>query len=119
MKLLAALLTVYAMSGALLAVTMLTHRDPRMRWGVLAATSALFAISAGSSALALWRAERHAPVWLLGCGVLGAALCLLIPIAVVGVPPTREIWQAAITGAVLFLAFLTLASFYVRRRLRS
>lgn len=119
MKLLAALLAVYAMSGVLLALTMLTHRDPRLRWDLLAAGGALFAISAGSSALALWRVQRRTPIWLSLCGVLGAAFCLLLPFAAVGVPATREVWQSAITGAVLFLAFLLLAALYVRRYLRS
>ena len=118
LKLLAALLAVYAMAGVLLAVTMITARDPRLRWALLAAGSAVFALSAGSSALALWRGERRAPAWLVACGVLGAALCLLLPIATIGVPATPAMWRTAALGAVLFLAFLLVSALYARRSLR-
>lgn len=118
LKLLAALLAVYAMGAVLLAVMMVTARDPRLRWMLLAAGGAVFAISAGSSALALWRGERRAPAWLVACGVLGAALCLLLPIAAIGVPATSAMWRTAALGAVLFLAFLLVSALYARRSLR-
>ncbi|HEX5435921.1 MAG TPA: hypothetical protein VFW98_02090 [Gemmatimonadaceae bacterium] len=115
LKLLAALLAVYAMGGVLLAAMMVTARDPRLRWQMLAASGILFAAAAGSSALSLWRVERRAVIWLVACGVLGAALCLLLPLASIDVPATPAMWRSAALGAALFLAFLLMAAFYVRR----
>ena len=120
-RLLAALLALYAMAGVLLAAAMLAGRDTRFNWVALAAAAALFAGSAGAAALAAWRLERRAPAWALACGVCGAALALVLPAA--APPPAggggRDAWTAAATGAALFLAFLVAVAAYLRRRIRA
>jgi len=45
MQLLAALLTVYTMAGFLLAVRMLTERDERYRWWLVATAALVFAVA--------------------------------------------------------------------------
>jgi hypothetical protein len=116
--LLAIVLAGYAMAGVALAATMATTRDSRLRWDVLAAAGALFAVTAGAATLSLWRLERRAPVWVALCGVCGTAVCLLIP-AVVPMAPgpeARAAWRSAIAGGVLFAAFLLVAAWYVHRQ---
>lgn len=116
MQLLAALLTLYAMSGVLLATSAATMRAPGLRWQIVAAAGALFALSAGSSALAVWRLEPRAPALLRACGLVGLGACLVMPLAV---PPTADagpVWRAAVVGGVLFLLFLLLVAEYVKRR---
>ena len=116
-QLLAALLTFYAMSGVLLALTAATTRAPGLRWPLVAAAGALFALSAGSAALATWRLERRAPALLRACGLVGLGACLAMPLALGGAAgDARSIWRAAIAGGVLFLLFLLLVAHYVRRR---
>jgi hypothetical protein len=115
-QLLAALLTFYAMSGVLLALTAGTTRAPGLRWSIVTAAGALFALSAGASALAVWRLERRAPLLLRVCGVVGLGACLAMPLALGGAAgDPRPVWRAAVAGGVLFLLFLLLVARYVRR----
>ena len=118
-QLLAAVLTLYAMAGVLLAATMASDRPPELRWMPVAAAAAVFAFGAGSAATRVWRLDRQAPAWVLGCGLLGLGLCLVLPAsAPVAAPgPRGEMWRTALAGGALFLAFLALAAAYVRREL--
>lgn len=117
-QLLAALLTLYTMGGFLLGGRMVAEQDERYRWWLIAATAGAFAIVCGATALAVWRLERRAPVLLVVCGVVGGAVCVALPAAApAGVLPPG-MWRAAIQGAVLILAFLLLAAWYVRNVLR-
>lgn len=118
-QVLAALLTLYAMAGILLAIRIATDHDPRSRWWMIAASAAGFAIAAGVATLAVWRLERHAPSVLVACGILGAALCLALPAAAPADALPPGMWRIAFQGAVLIAAFLTLAAWYVRRVVRA
>jgi hypothetical protein len=118
-QLLAALLTIYTMAGFLLAIRMVVERDDRYRWEVIVAASAAFAIASGVATLAGWRSERRAPLVLVACGALGSALCLSLPAAVPADSLAPGMWRAAIQGALLLLAFLLLAAWYVRNVVRA
>lgn len=117
-QILGAVLTLYAMAGVALGASMLADRPPEVQWAAVAAASALFAFGSGTAALTVWRLDRRAPAWVLGCGVLGLGLCLVLPAAA----PTEVartgggMWRTALTGGLLFLAFLALAALYVRRQ---
>ena len=117
--LLAALLTIYTMGGFLLALRVTVERDERYRWWLIAATAAAFAIAAGVTTLAVWRGEKRAPPLLVVCGVLGSALCLALPAAAPAESLAPGMWRSAIQGAVMILAFLLLAAWYVRNVVRS
>ncbi len=119
-RLIAALLAAYAMGGVLLAAAMLSSRDPRLRWVELAAGSVIFALVAGSAALATWRLERRSPALAIACGVCGAGLMGFIPL-VSELPPdaARQAWRAAVLGGVLFLAFMFVAATYLHVWLRA
>jgi hypothetical protein len=119
-RLIAILLAFYAMVGVLLAAAMLSGRYPNFEWETLAAASAVFAVVAGTAALATWRLERRAPVWAVVCGICGAGLMAVIPISA-QLPPdaSSEAWRAAALGGVLFLAFMLVASLYLRAWLRA
>jgi hypothetical protein len=119
MQTLAALLTLYAMAGVWLALTMATARDTRFHWVPLAIGGAAFAVSAGIAALAVWRIEPRAPKLLIICAAVGATLCIAMPAAVRGTVIGRDTWMAAIAGGLLFAAFLLLAARYIRLYLRS
>lgn len=108
------------MAGVLLAAAVFSGRDPRFRWSVLAGAAALFAVVAGSSALATWRLERRAFAWLIACGLCGAGLMLVIPLTT-ELPPdaSHAAWRAAAIGGVLFLAFMLVAAAYLRAWLRA
>jgi hypothetical protein len=108
------------MGGVLLAAAMLSGRDPRVQWGMLAGAAALFAVVAGSAALATWRLERRAPLWLVACGLCGAGLMAAIPLAS-RLPPSalEDAWRAAALGGALFLAFMVVAAVYLRAWLRA
>ena len=114
MRGLAALLTFYAMAGVWLAVTMGTARDPRLHWVPLVVGGTAFAASAGVAALAVWRLEPKASTALIVCGVVGAALCSAMPLAVRGAQVDRNTWLVAVGGGLLFATFLLLASRFVR-----
>jgi hypothetical protein len=116
-RVLAVLLAAYAMAGFLLAAAMLSGRDPRLQWALLAAVGAAFGVSAGLAAQAAWRLDRRAPAALVVCGTAGAALCLAIPASAPAPLVTGEMWQTAVAGAVLFAAFLFAAAWYLRRQL--
>ena len=118
-QLLAALLTIYTMAGFLLAIRMVTERDDRYRWEVIVASAAAFAITSGVATLAVWRIERRAPPLLVACGALGSLLCLSLPAAVPTDALAPGMWRAAIQGALLILAFLLLAAWYVRNVVRA
>jgi hypothetical protein len=75
---------------------------------------AAWGISAGMAALAVWRLESRAPVTLLICGAIGAALCIAMPMAIRGETVSRDTWMVAIAGGLLFAAFLMLAARYMR-----
>lgn len=117
-RLLAGLLTVYTASGFLLALRIAGDRDPRYQWWLIAAAAAAFGVACGVGALAVWRLEPRAPSVLAACAVLGAGLCLALPAAAPDDVATRAMWRASIQGAVLLLAFLLLAAWYVRGVLR-
>lgn len=117
-QLLAALLSAYTAGGFLLALRMAADRDPRYRWWIVAAAALAFAITSGVATLAAWRLERRAPLLLVACAVLGAALCVALPAAAPADIATSGMWRSAIQGAVLILAFLLLAAWYVRGVLR-
>jgi hypothetical protein len=117
-KLLAALLVIYTMAGFLLALRVATERGERYRWWLIAVAATAFAIASGATTLAVWRVEKRAPMLLVACGVLGSALCLALPAAVPAESLAQGMWRAAIQGAVLILAFLLLAAWYVRNVVR-
>lgn len=117
-QLLAALLTLYTMGGFLLVASVSANHDARYRWWLIAIAGSAFAIACGMSALAVWRTERRAPLMLVVCGVLGSALCLALPAAAPADQLAPGMWRAAIQGAVLILAFLLLAAWYVRNVVR-
>lgn len=119
MQLLASLLTVYTMAGFLLAVRMVTGHDERYRWWMVAIAALAFAVAAGAATLAVWRIEKNAPLLLIACGVVGSALCIALPAAAPADALAPGMWRAAIQGAVLILAFLGLAAWYVRNVLRT
>jgi len=118
-QLLAALLTIYTMAGFLLAIWMATEQDQRYHWWMIAIASAAFAVASGASTLAVWRVENRAPLFLVGCGALGSVLCLALPAAIPDEALAAGMWRAAIQGAVLILAFLSLAAWYVRNVVRA
>jgi hypothetical protein len=118
-QLLAALLTIYTMAGFLLAIRIVTERDERYRWEFIVASAAAFAIASGATTLAVWRIEKRAPALLVGCGALGSVLCLSLPAAVPTESLAPGMWRAAIQGALLILAFLMLAAWYVRNVVRA
>ena len=117
-QLLAALLTIYTMAGFLLAMRMVIERDDRYRWWLIAIAAATFAVASGVTTLAVWRIEKRAPWLLVACGALGSALCLALPAAVPDGSLAPGMWRAAIQGALLILAFLLLAAWYVRNVVR-
>ena len=117
-QLLAVLLTIYTMTGFLLAGRVIADQDERYRWWLIAVAAVVFAVVCGATALAVWRLERRAPVLLVVCGVVGSTLCIALPAAApAGVLPPG-LWRAAIQGAILIFAFLLLAAWYVRNVLR-
>ena len=116
---LAGLLTFYAMAGAWLAMTMATNRDSRFYWLPLAIGGIIFAASSGFAAQAVWRRDPRGPLLLVVGAVIGGMLCSAMPLGVRGAAIDRDTWLAAITGGVLFAAFLILAARYVRIYLRS
>jgi hypothetical protein len=116
---LSALLTVYAMAGAWLAMMLAGTRDPRLHWLPLSIGGGVFAVCAGMAALAVWRRERRAPALLIICGIAGAALCTALPAAIRDAPFDRGTWAGAIAGGLLFAAFLLIAARYIQLYLRS
>jgi hypothetical protein len=117
-QLLAALLTIYTIGGFTLALRVGLSHDQRYRWWLIVGAGCAFAIACGISALAVWRTERRAPLMLIICGVLGASLCLALPAAAPAEQLAPGMWRAAIQGALLILAFLLLAAWYVRNVVR-
>ena len=117
-QVLAALLTVYTIGGFLLAFRVWSNQDDRYRWWLIAAAAVAFAIACGTATLSVWRVERKAPWLLIACGTLGSLLCLSLPAAVSADALAPGMWSAAIQGAVLILAFLALAAWYVRNVVR-
>lgn len=117
-QLLAALLTAYTIGAFYLAVRVGMTHDERYRWWLIVGAGCAFAIASGVSALAVWRLERRAPLMLIICGVLGASFLLALPAAVPADQPGPTMWGSAILGAVLILAFLLLAAWYVRNVVR-
>ena len=119
-RLIAILLAFYSMTGVLLAAAMFSGRYPNFRWGALGSVAALFAVVAGSAALATWRLERRAPAWAIACGICGAGLMATIPLASQMPPDSADdAWRAAALGGVLFLAFMVVAALYLRAWLRA
>jgi len=110
---------IYTMAGFLLALRVTTERDDRYRWWLIAVAAAAFAIASGATTLAVWRVEKKAPMQLVACGVLGSALCLALPAAAPAESLAPGMWRTAIQGAVLILAFLLLAAWYVRNVVRA
>ena len=113
-QVLAGLLTFYAMAGVWLAMVVGTARNEAFHWLPLTLGGIAFAVSAGVAALAVWNRERHAPIALTVCAVVGATLCSAMPAAARNAPIARDTWLLAIAGGLLFAAFLLLAARYVR-----
>jgi hypothetical protein len=118
-QLLAALLTIYTMGGFLLALRVSTAQDERYRWWLIAGASSAFAVACGATTLAVWRIDRKAPWLLVACGSLGSILFLTVPAAAPSESVSPGMWRAAIQGAILILAFLLLAAWYVRNVVRA
>jgi hypothetical protein len=116
--LLAVLLTIYTMAGFLLALRVWTDQDERYRWWIIAGSALAFAMACGITTLSVWRVERKAPALLVVCGALGSVLCLALPAAASADSLAPGMWRSAIQGAVLILAFLLLAAWYVRNVIR-
>ena len=119
LQVVAAVATFYAMSGSLIAATLLLRGGGRPLPLLIA--SALLAASAGTAALSTWRRERRAPVWLVLCGLCGAALCLLLPASLEpgAGGSLGGVWRSAIMAAVLFVLFMGLLAGYVRSLARA
>jgi hypothetical protein len=111
---LALLLTIYAMGAVYIVAAVASNRSAVPRWELVAAGSALFAASAGVAAGAVWQLTATAPRWLIVCAACGAVLCLAMGAARDAIDASTDVWRAAITGAILFVAFLALAARYVR-----
>ena len=118
-QLLAALLTIYTMAGFLLAIRTMIERDDRYRWWLIAVAAVGFALASGVATQAVWRVQKRAPLLLVVCGALGSALCLALPAAVPDAALAPGMWRAAIQGAALLFAFLSLAAWYVRNVIRA
>jgi hypothetical protein len=56
---------------------------------------------------------------LIVCAVIGATLCIALPLGVRDAVVTREMWTAAVAGGLLFAAFLLLAARYIQLYLRT
>ena len=117
-QLLAALLTIYTIGGFTLAMRVSTGQDDRYRWWLIATAAVAFALACGATTLAVWRTERKAPWLLVVCAALGSILCLSLPAAVSPEALAPGMWRAAIQGALMILAFLLLAAWYVRNVVR-
>ncbi len=118
-QLLAALLTIYTMAGFLLAIRIMIERDSGYRWWLIVTAAVAFALASGVATQAVWRVQKRAPLLLVACGAVGSALCLALPAAVSGAALAPGMWRAAIQGAVLIFAFLSLAAWYVRNVIRA
>lgn len=119
LRVVAAVLAWYAMAGFALAALMVSGRDPRLDWMLIAAAGALLGALGGGAALSVWRQRRWASAVVVGAGVAGALLCLSLPMSVRAGVVTREMWRAAIAAAALFGAFCALLAWYVRRWTRA
>ena len=115
LRMIAGVLTWYAMAGFALAAMMVSSRDPRIDWPVVAVAGALLGVLGGSAALSVWRQRRWAPVPVLGAGIAGAALCVSLPLSMRGAGVTSEMWQLSLAGAALFGLFCALLAWYVYR----
>lgn len=116
-RVLAAVLTWYALSGFTIAVLVLTRPQPALDWRILAGAGIFLGVTTGTAALAVWRRERRAlPALLISAGA-AVVFCLALPLALPRVHVTRGTWITAILGAVMFAAFLCVAAIYVRLRL--
>jgi hypothetical protein len=118
-QILAALLTVYAMLGVYIVATLLSRRPPEFSWWPVVGGAATFAGAAGASARAVWHLTASSPRWLLACGLSGAAFCITVAAAARELPDDARgtIWKTAVTGALLFFAFLAVAARYMRRQI--
>ncbi len=116
-RVLAALLTWYALSGFTIAVLVLTRPQPALDWRILAGAGIFLGVTTGTAALAVWRRERRALPTLLISAFAAVVFCLALPLSLPRVHVTRGTWITAILGAVMFAAFLCVAAIYVRLRL--
>ena len=116
-RVLAGLLSWYALCGFTLAFLVLTRRQATVDWRVLAVAGITLGMTTGAAALAVWRGERRSLAWLIASAVAAVLFCLALPLSlrVSEVPPRT--WRGAILGAVTFSSFLALAAVYVRMRL--
>jgi hypothetical protein len=115
LRVIAGVLTWYAMAGFALAAMMVNGRDPRLDWALVAAAGALLGVSGGGAALSVWRRRRWAPIAVVVSGVAGAVLCVALPLSVRGGAVPGEMWRASLGAAALFGLFCGLLAWYVRR----
>jgi hypothetical protein len=115
LRVIAVVLTWYAMAGFALAAMMVSGRDPRLNWVLIASAGALLGALGGGAALSVWRQRRWAPAIVVGAGVAGAPVCVSLPMSVRAGVVTGEMWRAAGAAAALFGAFCALLAWYVRR----
>ena len=118
LRIIAAVLTWYAMAGFALAALMVNGRDPRLNWALVAIAGVLLGLVGGGAALSVWRRRRWAPVPVLCAGVAGAALCVMLPLSVREGAVSSEVWQGSLAAALLFALFCALLAWYVRRWIR-
>ncbi len=116
-RVLAGLLSWYALCGFTLALLAVTRRAVTVDWRVLAAAGVLLGATTGAAALAVWRSERRALPWLVASAVAALLFCLALPLSLRGGEVPARTWRSAIFGALMFSSFLALAAVYVRMRL--
>jgi hypothetical protein len=116
-RVLAALLTWYALSGFTIAVLVLTRPQPALDWRILAGAGIFLGITTGTAALAVWRRERRSVAALLVSAGAAVVFCVALPLSLPDAYATRGTWITAVLGALMFAAFLCVAAWYVRLRL--